>query len=213
MVFDGSVGVEGEVELVVPAELESCPRQSVVSFLRARMSFGQIGCVRGDLVGDHTDLHIVAIGKSQMLFRGHVAEHRSTGLCDHRRADRRGDVVVCGGDVGGERAQRVERCLLAQLFLEADVLDDLVHGDVPGTLDHHLHAMGFRDLGEFAQRAQFGELSGIVGVGDRARSQTVSEGERDVVAGEDLAQLFEVGVEERLLMMGQTPGGHDGPAA
>jgi hypothetical protein len=38
-----------------------------------------------------------------------------------------------------------------------------------GAFDHHLYTKGFRDLGQLAERAQFGELRGVVGVGDRTR--------------------------------------------
>ena len=57
-------------------------------------------------------------------------------------------MVVRGGDVGREWTKRVERSLFAQLLFQADVLDDLVHRDVAGALNHHLHAMGFGDLGQ-----------------------------------------------------------------
>ena len=82
-----------------------------------------------------------------------------------------------------------------------------------GAFDHHLHPSGFRDLRQLAERAQLGELRRVVGVGDRTGPQAVAEGEGDVVAGEDVAEFVEVGVQERLSVMGQTPGGHDGPAA
>lgn len=72
--------------------------------------------------------------------------------------------------------------------------------------------MGFGDLGQLAQGFQLGELRGIVGVGDRAGTQPVAEGEGHVVAGQDLAEFLEMGVEERLLVC-QAPGGHDRPAA
>ncbi|SKZ44535.1 Uncharacterised protein [Mycobacteroides abscessus subsp. abscessus] len=84
-------------------------------------------------------------------------------------------MVVCGRDICGERAEGVERRLLAQLLFEAHVLDDLVHRDMTRPLDHHLHAMGFRDAGQLAEGAQFGELCLVVGVGNRARTQSVAE--------------------------------------
>ena len=43
--------------------------------------------------------------------------------------------------------------------------------------------------------------------------QPVAEREGDVVAGEDVAQLLEVRVEERLAVVGQAPGRHDRAAA
>ena len=69
------------------------------------MAFGEIGGVRGDLVGDDAGLHVVAVGQTQMLLRRDIAEHRGAEPADHRRADRRGDVVVAGRDVGGQRAR------------------------------------------------------------------------------------------------------------
>jgi len=76
--------------------------------LRPRMSLGQIGGVRGDLVGDDSVLDVVAVGQAEMFLRRHVAEHRRGVPADHRRPDGRGDVVVAGSDVGDERPQRVE---------------------------------------------------------------------------------------------------------
>ena len=46
------VGVEAEVELVVPAELGARFRQRVVADLCARAGFGEIGGVGGELGGD-----------------------------------------------------------------------------------------------------------------------------------------------------------------
>jgi len=173
------------------------------------MTLGQIGGMCGDLVGDHAVLDVLAVRQPEVLLGGDVAQHRGAGLGDDCSTDRTGDVVVAGGDVGGQRAQRVEGCLLAELLFQTHVLDDLVHRDVAGALDHHLHAMGFGDLGQLAEGAQFGELRLVVGVGDRSRPQPVTQRERHVVAGEDLAQLPEVRVQERLGVMRQAPGSHD----
>ena len=60
---------------------------------------------------------------------------------------------------------------------------------------------------------QFGELGLVVGVGNRAGTQAVAEAERDVVGAHDFADLAEVGVEEILLVMRETPLGHDRAAA
>ena len=55
--------------------------------LRARVTLGQVGRVRGDLVGDHARAHVVAVGQAEVLLRRHVAEHRGADRADHRRAD------------------------------------------------------------------------------------------------------------------------------
>jgi hypothetical protein len=101
---------------------------------------------------------------------------------------------------------------VAPLHLEVDVLLDLVQGDVARPFNHHLHVLAPGDLGQLAEGPQLAELGLVVGVGDRPGAQPVPEGEGDVVGGEDLAQLFEVGVEEILLVVGQAPGGQDRPA-
>ena len=122
-------------------------------------------------------------------------------------------MVVGRRDVGGERTEGVGGRLMAQLLLQAHRLGDLVHRDVPGAFDHHLHTMGFRDLAELAERAEFGELGGVVGIGDRPWTQPVAQRERHVVPGEDFAEFLEVRVQEGLRVVGQAPGRHDRPAA
>src|SRR5690606_27833930 len=109
----------------------------------------------------------------QVLLGGDVAEHRRAVPADLGGADGGGDVVVAGRDVGGQRAQRIERRLAAQLLFEPHVLGDLVHRDVPGALDHHLHVVRAGDVRELAERAQLGELRLVVGVGDGAGAQAV----------------------------------------
>ena len=79
------VGVEGEGELVVPAELEACLAHGVVPVARAGVTLGHVGGVGGEFVGDHAGFHVVTVGKSQVFLRGDVAEHGG----------------AAGGDVGG----------------------------------------------------------------------------------------------------------------
>src|SRR3989454_10782952 len=76
------------------------------------MALGDVGRVGGDLVGDDAVLHVLAVGQAEVLLGGDVAEHRGAEPADHRGADRRGDVVVAGGDVGRERTERAERRFL-----------------------------------------------------------------------------------------------------
>ncbi|SLD07736.1 Uncharacterised protein [Mycobacteroides abscessus subsp. massiliense] len=194
--FASGVRVQREIELILPAELEARLGQGIVAELCPRVPLGEIGGVSGDLVGDHTVLDVLAIRQAQVLLGGDVAQHRGPGLGDDGRADCRGDVVIRRSDIGGQRAQGVERGLFAEFFLELHVLDDLVHRYVAGAFDHHLHTMGFRDLGELTEGAQLGELRLVVGVGDGSGAQAVAEREGHVVARQDLAQFLEVGVQE-----------------
>ena len=70
---------------------------------------------------------------------------------DHRRADGAGDVVVAGGDIGDERAERIKRSFVAQLVFFFHLQLDLVHRDVPRTFDHRLHVVFPRFGGELAE--------------------------------------------------------------
>src|SRR3546814_7611091 len=56
--FPGLFRVQAEVELVLPAELETRLAQRVVTHLCPRMALGPVGRVRGDLVGhDRSEEH------------------------------------------------------------------------------------------------------------------------------------------------------------
>jgi len=57
------------------------------------------------------------------------------------------------------------------------------------------------DLGQLAEGFQLAELRGVVGVGDRARTQAIAQREADVVGLHDFADFFEMGVEKVLFMM------------
>src|SRR2546423_46945 len=65
----GGFGVEGEIELVFPAEFEARLTNSVVPVLGAGMAFGQVGGVRSDLVCDDAVFHILLIWQTEMFFR------------------------------------------------------------------------------------------------------------------------------------------------
>ena len=75
VVLFGGFGVERQVELVAPAEIEARLGQRVVADLGGRVALGEIGGVRGELVGHHAHLHIVAVGQAEVLLGRDVAEH------------------------------------------------------------------------------------------------------------------------------------------
>ena len=125
--------VEAEVELVLPTEFKTRLAQGVVPVLRAGMAFGQVGGVGGDLVGDDAVLDVLLVRQAKVFLGRDVAEHRAAIPADHRRADAAGDVVVAGRDVGGERAERVERRFVTPLELFGHVFLDHVHGQLMAT--------------------------------------------------------------------------------
>ena len=126
---------------------------------------------------------------------------------------RRGDVIVARRDVGDERPQRVERRFVAHSSCWSMFSLIMCIGTWPGPSIIVLHVVLPRDLREFAERLQFAELRFVVGVGARAGTQSVAERERHVVRLHDLADLFEVRVEEVLLVVREAPLRHDRAAA
>ena len=148
-----------------------------------------------------------------MLLRRHVAEHRRAGGARHRRADGARDVVVAGRDVGHERAEHVERRLVAELHLLLHVHLDLIERHVARALDHHLHVLLPGALRELAERLELGELRGVARVGEAAGAQAVARADRHVVLRADLEDLVPVRVERVLLLVLDHPLRHDRPAA
>src|SRR5450830_986789 len=111
------------------------------------MALGQVGGVRGNLVGDDAVLDVHLVGQAQMFLRCDVAQHRCAVPADLRGADAGSDVVVTRRDVGGQGSQRVERRFVALLQLQVHVFLDQVHWHVAGTFDHDLHVVLPGDLG------------------------------------------------------------------
>ena len=212
VVFAGGDGIEGEVELVFPAELEAGFAQGVVAVLSTGVAFGEVGGVGGEFVGDDSGFDVFLVREAEVFLGGDVAEHGAAIPADHGGADAAGDVVVAGGDVGGERPESVEGGLVAPFELLGHVFLDHVHGDVSGAFVHDLDAFGPGALGEFALHFEFAELGFVIGVGDGAGAEAVADAEADVVGGHDVADVVPMGVEEVFLVMGEAPLGHDAAA-
>src|SRR5438270_12156928 len=111
-----------------PGEFKPCFGPRVVAVLRAGMAFGQIGGVRGNLVGDDAILHVFLVRQTQVFLGRDVAEDRTPIPTDHRRPDGAGDVVVAGSEGGRQGAARVEWGLGAQLATVVHVCPGPLHG-------------------------------------------------------------------------------------
>ncbi len=70
---------------------------------------------------------------------------------------------------------------MAEPPLQLHVELDLIERHVARALDHHLHAVPPRALGEFAERLELGELRLVGRVGEAAGAQAVADREGDVV--------------------------------
>ena len=99
------LGVQAQVELVLPAEVETRLAQRVVTRAGTGVALGHIGGVRGDLVGDDALLDVIAVGQAQVLLGRDVAQHGRAHPADHGGTDGAGNVVVARRDVDGQRAQ------------------------------------------------------------------------------------------------------------
>ncbi|CAK6470842.1 hypothetical protein PSEG_05553 [Pseudomonas sp. Nvir] len=104
MIGSRSEGIEREVELVFPAEFETCFGHRVIADLRPGVAFREVGGVGGDFVGNQPLFHILFVGQAEMLFWRDVAQHRAAKPANHCRADTGSEMVVARRDVGGERA-------------------------------------------------------------------------------------------------------------
>ncbi len=86
-------------------------------------------------------------------------------------------------------------------------------GTWPETFDEHLYIVFPGYFGELTEHIEFEELRAVIGIVDRTRTQTVAKRNCYVVAGEDLTDFIEMGVEEVFLIVDHGPAGHYRAAA
>lgn len=113
------VWVQVKVELVFLMEFEVCFGQCVVVDLCVWVVFGEVGGMGGDFVGDDFGFYIIFVWQIQVFFGCDVVEYGVVELVDYCCVDVGGDVVVVGGDVGGQWVEGVEWCfvIVFQLFV------------------------------------------------------------------------------------------------
>ena len=76
-----------------------------------------------------------------MLGRSYVAQEVSTADSSKSTADSTGNMVVAWSNVCYERSEHIERCTVAQAFLQLHVRSNLVVGHVAGAFYHNLYAL------------------------------------------------------------------------
>src|SRR5215469_17182384 len=101
---------------------------------------------------------------------------------------------------------------MAPLQLLVHILLDHLHRDMTRALVHHLDAMFPGSASELTLSVELGELRFVVGVGNRAGAQPVTDRKGDIVRSHDLANFVPMRIEKVLLMMSQTPFRQDGTA-
>jgi hypothetical protein len=87
VVARGRVGVEGELEVLLPVEGGAGLGELVVPVARAGNAERDVGGVGGDLVGDAALLDVVRLGQAEVFLGRHVAEHRGAVIGRGGRAD------------------------------------------------------------------------------------------------------------------------------
>ena len=209
MEFTGRDRIETQVELILPAELEACLAQRIVTILSSRMTLGQVRSMGRNLVSDHPILHVLLVGQTQVFLGSYVAEHRASEPTDHRSPDAAGNVIIARSDIRREWPEGVKRSFLAPLQLLGHVLFNHVHGDMTRAFVHHLHAMVPRSLGQFSLHLEFSKLCLVIGISNGSRPQAVANTEADIVGGHDFTNFVPVSVEEILAMVCQAPLGQD----
>jgi hypothetical protein len=58
--------------------------------------------MRRDFITDDSGKNILFVRKSEVFFRGYIAEHRRSVPPDLSSSDRAGDVVITRSDIGDE---------------------------------------------------------------------------------------------------------------
>ena len=148
-----------------------------------------------------------------MLLGRDITEHGRALPPYLGRPDGTGDVVVARRNVGHERAERVERCTVTLRYLPVHVGPYLLHRHMSGAFNEHLHVFGPRPFHEFAHGVEFGKLRRVVGIKRATGPQPITQRDGRIVAGADVADVVEAGVEETLLVVYHAPLGDDASAA
>ena len=171
MILAGPLGIEAQLELLVPVEGVAGTAEFIVAIAGTRAVTSDVGRMGSNLVSDEALAHVLCIREAQVLLRGDVAKHRRAMPTGHRSANGGRDMVVTGGDVGHQGPKHVEGRLIALLHLLFHVELDLVHRHVARAFHHHLHVVFPGPAGEFTEGFQFSQLSGIRGIVLTTRTQ------------------------------------------
>src|ERR1700760_2880553 len=208
-----TIGIEAQVELILPTKLEACLGESIVSNLRTGQSLRQVRCMRGNFVSDDARTNILSIWKTQMFLRSNVAEHRSSIPSDVCCTNRTGNVVVAGSDISNKWAQGIEGRFETLLQFFFHVFANELQRYVTWTFDPHLDVVLPRLLCQFTKRSQFCKLCLIVGVVNRTGTKPISQTKGHVVGLHDFANLIEIRIQKILPMVCEAPLRHNGAAA
>ena len=109
--FPRRIRIKGQIELIFPPEFKPGFAQCIIAVLRTGMSFGQIGRMGGNFVGDNAVFTSFLLGKPKMFFWRYIAQHGRTKPANHGRANGGGNVVITRSNVRRQRAQAYRKAL------------------------------------------------------------------------------------------------------
>mmetsp|Transcript_3529 Transcript_3529/g.5111 ORF Transcript_3529/g.5111 Transcript_3529/m.5111 type:complete len:276 (-) Transcript_3529:692-1519(-) len=164
----------------------------------------------GNLVGNDTSLNIITVGKSQMFLWSDIAKHGSSKSGNIGSTDGRGNVIISRCNICCKRAKSVERCFVTPFKLVSHIFRNFVEWNMSRTFIHDLNILFPSTFGEFTLSLEFSELGLVVGIVNRSRTETITNGEGNIIFGTNVENLIPMFVGKVLLVVEDIPLGMDG---
>ena len=121
-----------------------------------------------------------------MLGGSHIAEEVRAAHGGERTADCRRNVVIARRDVRHQRAEDIERRIVAQPLFELHVRCDLIKRHVPRPFHHDLYAALPRAVNECAEVHEFRDLRTIRRISKTAGTQAIAQTDCRIVRFTDV---------------------------
>ena len=142
-----------------------------------------------------------------MLCRSYVAQEVGAAYCSKSAADSAGNMVIAGSNVGYERSEHVERCAVAQAFLQLHVSSNLVVRHVAGAFYHNLYALIPSALCQFTQVEQLLNLRSVGSISNAAGTQAITQANSYVIFSTDIKNFIIVFIQWIFSVIVQHPAG------
>ena len=148
-----------------------------------------------------------------MLCRSYVAKEVSTADSSKSTADSAGNMVIAGSNVCYKRSEHIERCTVAQAFLQLHIRSNLVVGHVAGAFYHNLYTLIPSALCQFAQVQQLLNLRSVGSISNAAGTQTIAKADGYIIFGTDIKNFIIVFIQWVFSVIVQHPAGDKAAAA
>mmetsp|Transcript_10666 Transcript_10666/g.13839 ORF Transcript_10666/g.13839 Transcript_10666/m.13839 type:complete len:295 (-) Transcript_10666:1007-1891(-) len=203
VVCPSSDWVKSKVELIFPSEFKSGFRKSIIPVLSIWVSLCKISSMSCNSVSNQPSFDIITVWQPQMFLWGNITQHSAAHCTNICSANARGNVIVSGSNISGQRAQGVERSFMAPLQLVLHIDRDFVKRHVPRSLVHDLNILFPSTFGEFTLDLEFSKLSFIISIIDRSWSEPITYGKSYIVFVADVKDVIPVLISKVFFMVGQ----------